>query len=80
MQEYNKEVVAIQVNKAIVKIGDTIRKKRIEMGISQQTLAFYLLSDKSLISEIERGHARNITLLTLFKIANVLEMDIKEFL
>lgn len=79
MEEINKDKVQVQVNLAIIKIGDVIRRKRLELGITQQTLAFYMLVDKSSISEIERGQVRNMTLLTLFKISSVLDIDIKDY-
>lgn len=79
MEEINKDKVQVQVNLAIIKIGDVIRRKRIEKNLTQQSLAFYIFSDKCLISEIERGRYRNITILTLFKIANILEIDIKDY-
>lgn len=79
MEEINKLEISRQVSLEIIRIGDVIRKKRMEKGLSQQTLAFYILSDKCLISEIERGHAKNITLSTLCKIAFVLEINVKDF-
>lgn len=70
--EINKAEISIKVSEKIKEIGNRIKNNRIEKHLTQQDLAYYCCSDKCLISEIERGTARNITLFTLFKIAKVL--------
>lgn len=63
-----------QVATKTVEIGIRVRDSRKEKNMTQQDLAFYSFSDKKLISDIERGVSKNITLVTLFKIAKVLEI------
>ncbi len=79
MKEVDLEYVTLQTKRHIISIGDFVRKKRILLGYSQQTIACMMLTDKCLISEIERGRYKNITLSTLIKLAFVLDVDIKEF-
>lgn len=73
--ELNKVEISVKVSSKIKEIGNRIRCNRIEKHLTQQDLAYYCCSDKCLISEIERGTAKNITLFTLFKIASVLELS-----
>jgi len=80
MEEIDLNEVSDILAIRIIDIGNIIRKKRIQAGITQQTLAFYILNDKGMISNIERGACNNITIYTLIKIAKVLDMDIKELI
>lgn len=80
MKELDRNQVCAELRISITHIADTIRKERNSKGISQQTLAYFIESDKCLISEIERGSAKNITLLTLLKISHVLEIPISSLL
>jgi len=80
MEEIDLKEVSDILAIRIIDIGNIIRKKRIQAGITQQTLAFYILNDKGMISNIERGACNNITIYTLIKIAKVLDMDIKELI
>lgn len=70
--EINKREIAKSVAKRTLDIGIRVRLLRKQKDFTQQDLAFYSFSDKSLISDIERGLSNNITLFTLFKIASVL--------
>lgn len=76
MKHIDKKTVSNELKKCMSFIGDVIRKERLKQGISQQTLAYHLESDKCLISEIERGCTKNITLCTLMKISYVLEIPL----
>lgn len=60
-------------------IGDRIKKRRKELGYTQEHLAEKLLVSSGYISQIERGITR-INLDTLGQIANLLECDIADFL
>ncbi|MBQ2753232.1 MAG: helix-turn-helix transcriptional regulator [Firmicutes bacterium] len=60
-------------------IGDRIRAKRIEKGITQQKLSEISGTEPSNISHIERG-ATKLSLPTLVNIANALECTVDELL
>lgn len=62
-----------------IKVGQLIRKKRKERGISQEKLALLCNIDRSYLGRIERGEV-NITLLKLYEISAVLEINSKELL
>lgn len=79
MEELDKSKIAEQTRLVVIKIGDVIRKKRNDLGLTQQSLSYLMNSDKSLISEIERGAYKNITVCTLLKISKVLNISIKDF-
>lgn len=61
-------------------IGGNLKRFRLELGMSQSDVAFYIFSDKSLISALERGVYHNITLLTLFKFCKLFDKTIEDFL
>lgn len=60
--------------KFLKKIGDNIRKYRIQKDISQEELAYSAGLDRTYISGIERGE-RNISVITLKKITDVLKIE-----
>lgn len=59
-------------------IGKKIKSIRLSKGIKQSEIAFRCNFDKSSFSNIEAGK-RNITIITLYKIANALNVSIKTF-
>ena len=59
------------------KIGKQIRKIRMSRNLRQNEIAYRCNFDKSSYHNIETGK-RNVTLLTLNKIANALEIELKE--
>ncbi|MCA8323798.1 helix-turn-helix domain-containing protein [Burkholderia cepacia] len=52
-------------------VGRSIRARRLELDVSQETLAHIAGIDRSHMGKIERGE-RNVTLLNLVKIARAL--------
>ena len=60
-------------------IGRLLRKKRAEKKITQEALALQCGIDRSYLGRIERGEV-NITVLKLYEIASVLQIDAKELL
>lgn len=58
--------------------GFQIRKLREDKNLSQQNLADLCNMPKSTIARIERAEV-NVKLITLIKIANSLEIELKEF-
>ena len=59
------------------KIGNIIRKKRVEKDITQEMLALQCNIDRSYMGRIERGEV-NLTVEKLYMIAKVLEVDVKQ--
>ncbi|MCL6695266.1 helix-turn-helix domain-containing protein [Acinetobacter baumannii] len=62
-----------------IKIGQLIRKKRMENRLTQESLALQCGIDRSYMGRIERGEV-NITILKLYEIAKILKVDPKELL
>ncbi|GIT84941.1 MULTISPECIES: helix-turn-helix domain-containing protein [unclassified Acinetobacter] len=60
-------------------IGRLLRKKRAERKITQEALALQCGIDRSYLGRIERGEV-NITVLKLYELASVLQIDAKELL
>jgi len=58
-------------------IGDNIRKYRDGKGWSQEELAFECNLHRTYIGAVERGE-RNITILNLIKIKDVLEVKLNQ--
>lgn len=62
-------------NKVLVKIGHSIRKLRLNKGLSQEALALNSGIDRSYLGGIERGE-HNVSVINLDKIAHALEIPI----
>ncbi len=62
----------------IQSIGNRIKTIRLEKGLRQTEVAYRCHFDKSSYYNIEAGK-RNITIITLYKIANALEVPIETF-
>ena len=62
-------------NKTLVKIGNNIRRIRLNKGLSQEALALNSGIDRSYLGGIERGE-HNVAVINLEKIAIALEMPI----
>jgi transcriptional regulator with XRE-family HTH domain len=65
-------------NKYLVELGEHIRDARKAKGLSQEQLALQAEIDRSYVGGIERGE-RNVSFLTLVKIATCLECDVSKF-
>jgi transcriptional regulator with XRE-family HTH domain len=63
----------------IKRFGDTVRKLRLELGISQEELAERADLHRTYIAGIERG-GRNITLRSAEKIARALKVSVSYLL
>jgi transcriptional regulator with XRE-family HTH domain len=61
-------------------IGKNIKKLRDKHKMTQADLSFYIFADKSLISALERNVQKNITLLTLGRIAKLFELSVVDLL
>ena len=60
-------------------VGTTIRQQRKQQRLSQHALATLTGLDSGYISEIERGQ-RNVTLLSLLRIAEALHLPVSRLL
>ena len=63
----------------LIKFGERVREIRKEKGLSQEELAYKADLHRTYIGMIERAE-KNITLLNIEKIANALELNIKELI
>lgn len=63
----------------LIKFGERVREIRKEKGLSQEELAHKADLHRTYIGMIERAE-KNITLLNIEKIANALEVNIKELI
>jgi len=61
------------------KLGNNIREARNKLDISQEEFAFRADLDRTYIGGVERGE-RNISILTLQKLADALKINIKNLL
>lgn len=61
-------------------IGRNIKILRLSNGLTQFELACDLNTDKSLISALERGCYKNITIKTLVKISNYFSVSLNKLL
>ena len=65
-------------NKYLIELGKKIKQIRKDRGLSQEQLALKAEVDRSYMGGIERGE-RNVSFLTLIKLAISLNCDIAEF-
>ncbi len=61
----------------LARLGAAVRGRRRELGISQEQLAQRAGMHRTYIADLER-HARNPTLRTLAKLAEALEVDLRD--
>ncbi len=61
------------------KVGERVKKIRLEKGWSQEKLALTADLDRTYIPSIEKGD-RNVSITVIEKIANALEVEIIELL
>lgn len=73
--EIDKKQVEVKTKCCLSTIGKNIRDLRIRNKLTQQDIAFYIFSDKCLISNIERGCLKNITLKKIIAIAEVFKIN-----
>lgn len=67
------------INEFLIKFGKRVKDERESKGLTLDDLEFHSSIDSSDINKIELGQ-RNITLKSLLKIANGLDIDPKELL
>ncbi|KAB2783175.1 MULTISPECIES: helix-turn-helix domain-containing protein [Brucella] len=59
------------------RVGWNLRRLRVEKGISQDHLAFAAEVERAYVGHLERGK-KNPTIVTLHKLATVLDCDVSE--
>ena len=64
---------------ALIQLGENIRSLREQQGLSQEDLAEKADLDRTYIGGVERGE-RNLTILSLLKIAGALSCDLAQIL
>lgn len=62
----------------LARFGKLIRRRRLELGWSQEDFALRIGFHRTYIGSIERGE-RNVTLLKLLQITEALELNLIEF-
>ena len=74
----NDQNLNIVLAQKMVLLGKRIKSLRQYKELTQQYVAFTIGTDKCVISSIELGTRRNVTLYTLVKISSALEIDIED--
>ena len=69
----------IRMSEISSKIGNIIRKKRVEKDITQEMLALQCNIDRSYMGRIERGEV-NVTLEKIYELAKALDVPVKNLL
>ncbi|QCS48282.1 helix-turn-helix transcriptional regulator [Picosynechococcus sp. PCC 11901] len=64
-------------NRLTKQFGYVVKKRRIELSLSQEELAFRANLHRTYISDIERG-SRNPSLKNIFRIAQALEISVSQ--
>lgn len=80
MREVILSVIIIETDLYMANIGNNIKRLRNIHDLSQFDLACLVDCDKGLISEIERGCYKNISIRTLLKFTYVFEIDLIELI
>lgn len=75
---HNFTFVPLKKDKHLKELGNQIRELRKSKGLSQEQLALQAEVDRSYVGGIERGE-RNVSFLTLVKIADCLGCDVAKF-
>jgi transcriptional regulator with XRE-family HTH domain len=72
-------VMRREMKNLALEFGTKLRKKRKDLGISQDKLAVMADIDRSYVGRVERGEV-NITLEKAFHLASILKCDVRELL
>lgn len=78
MEHIDLKRVSDLLQEKVILIGENVRRQRIMAGITQQTLAFYVLTDKCVISKIETGTCSNMNIHMLIKISEAFQIDVDD--
>jgi len=61
-----------------VRFGLAVKKRRLELGISQEKLAECIDLHRTYVADVERG-TRNLSLISIEKVAKGLDLSISDF-
>lgn len=75
---FTNKLPAVVNELVLEKLGSRIRELRITKSMTQDRLSIISEIEKSMLSRIESGQT-NLTIRTLYKISNALEIPITEF-
>ena len=64
---------------ALIALGEALRRTRLTLGMSQESLALLAGLDRSYLGGIERGE-HNVAIINLIRIADALGMNASELL
>ena len=64
---------------ALISLGEAIRRVRLKQEISQEKLALMAGVDRSYVGRVERGD-NNVAVLTLLKLAQALDVSLKDIM
>ncbi len=67
------------MNTIILIIGNKIKKRRKELGLTQKELASRAKMSRILLNRLENGRLDNIGVITIAKLSEVLKMEIWDF-
>jgi transcriptional regulator with XRE-family HTH domain len=70
---------SLDKDRDLVRLGAAVRARRLELGLSQETLADFAQIDRSHMGKIERGE-RNVTFLNILRIARAIQRKPSELL
>lgn len=76
MKEFNTLETLLTTKACMVKIGCNIKRLRTENNLSQFDLACLIECDKGVISELEHGVYKNISIKTLLKFSYIFEVEL----
>lgn len=80
MEELCKKKINTTTKDKVKSVGLKVKMMREEKKLSQQDLAYFIHSDKSCISEIERGMCDNLTIKTVVKLGMFFNIEVYDML
>ena len=74
MRSHERSTPAGKPNAALVALGERIRARRVQLGLTQERLGERAQLHRTYVASVERGR-RNIPVLTLVRMAQALDVD-----
>ena len=76
LSEVTEKQIAFRTQVLMETLGKNLKKERIKQGMSRTNLAFYAKTTESMICNIENGKKSGISVYTLIKISESLDINI----
>jgi len=76
LSEVSEKEIAFKTQILMISLGKNIKKKRLENRLSRVELAFYASTTESMICNIENGKKPGISIYTLVKISQALDVNL----